>query len=731
MTQPFPEPRPDATQGAGEKTPAFLFRDIWEGRKLILSCIGGFAALGLLMILTATPVYQADALLQLQGKKTGPADPTLAKVEGMLMEPTELEAEIEILKSNQVLGRVVESMKLDIEAAPAKGSLFGGRGSEEPKIEIEALDVPDVLRGQGFRLTLLEGGTYRWESLKEGRFTSKATFLGNGAVGEVMHGICEGEPVTLRVRTLQGKVGQTFNLTRKPLGGAIAAVRRSFDAFEKGKLTNVLALTYKDESSVQAARVLNEIINQYVRSSIERKSAEASKTLASLESKLPELKANVEAAESRLNDYRTRSGSVDIGREADISLQRSSTLSIQLSGLRQRREELLRTYKEASDVVMNLDQQMSRLQQEINEADRKTRSLPALQQEVVRLTRDVQVNTELYTAMLNSIQQLRVSRDSEIGSVTVVDPATPNPDPKGSKRSIQMVLFLFLGTVTGLGLHTAKKAFRAGIEDHNLIESKVGIPVVVTIPHSSAQDDFTQDPPESRGEGTSLLAVLHPNDLAVESLRSLRTLVHFATKDAANRVVMLTGPSPDLGKSFVTANLAVVLAQAGAKVLVIDADLRRGTLHRDFGIRERGDGFAQVLAGKRAWKDVVRTTSVPNLSLLPCGEIPVNPSELLLEGTLATFFKEASEAYEFVLIDSPPVLPVTDAILLGAHAATVFMVARYGQHPLGELQACKRRLDDHGIRIRGCIFNDLKAMGLNGANGDYKYAYHYTYKTKD
>lgn len=731
MTYPAPDHRSEALQGSGEKSPTALFRDIWEGRKLIFSCIGGFALLGMLMIFTATPVYQADALLQLQGKKSGPADPTLAKVEGMLMEPTELEAEIEILKSNQVLGRVVESMKLDIEAGAERSGLFGGRGDEEPVVEIDGLDLPDALRGQTFRLTLLEGGTYRWEAIKESRFSTKATFLGNGAVGEALHGMYEGESATLRVRTLKGKPGQTFLVTRKALGGAIASVRRSFDAFEKGKLTNVLALTYKDGSSVQAARVLNEIINQYVRSSIERKSAEASKTLASLESKIPELKANVEAAESRLNEYRTRSGSVDIGREADISIQRSSTLSIQLSGLRQRREELLRTYKEASDVVMNLDQQMNRLQQEINEADRKTRSLPALQQEVVRLTRDVQVNTELYTAMLNSIQQLRVSRDSEIGSVTVVDPATPNPDPKGSRRSIQMVLFLFLGTVTGLGLHTAKKAFRPGIEDHNLIETKVGVPVVVTIPHSAAQDDFLKDPPETRGEGTSLLAVLHPNDLAVESLRSLRTLVHFTTKDAPNRVVMLTGPSPDLGKSFVTANLAVVLAQAGAKVLVIDADLRRGSLHRDFGLRERGDGFAQVLAGKRDWRQVVRATDVPNLSLLPCGEIPINPSELLLEGALARFFKEASEAFEFVLIDSPPVLPVTDAILLGAHAATVFMVARYGKHPLGELQACKRRLDDHGIRLRGCVFNDLKALGMGGATGDYKYAYHYTYKNQD
>ena len=735
MNLPPLDPRNDQTPGGKGKSPFTFFQDLWEGRLIFLGALGCFLLLGIFMVLRAKPVYQAEALLQFQGKKTSPLDPTLAKVEGMLMDLAEIDAEVEILKSNQVLGRVVEVMKLDIEVEPLGGSplgsLLSGGDAVELLLEVESLEVPSPLRGQDFRVTLLEGGSYRWEALEPGRFSKKAVFLGNGIVGETLQGTYTGETIALNIRTLQGKPGQQFGLVRRPLGLTIQSLRASFDAFEKGKLTNMLALTYKDSTPVRATLVLNEIIDQYLKSSIERKSAEASKTLASLESKVPELKSRVEASESRLNQYRARAGSVDLGREADISLQHSSTLGIQLSALRQRREELLRTYKDASDVVKNVDNQIDRIQQEIEQADRKVRSLPALQQEVVRLTRDVQVNTELYTAMLNSIQQLQVSRDSDIGNVSVVDPATPALDPKGSRRSIQMGLFLFLGVLVGLGLISLRKAMRHGVEDHNLIENKLGIPVMATIPHSAAQTDFMKNPPESRGEGSNLLAILHPNDLAVESLRGLRTMLRFITKEAPNRIVMLAGPSPDIGKSFVSSNLAVVLAQAGAKVLVVDADLRRGTLHRDFGIKVRQDGLAQVLTGKRAWKDVVHTTDIPNLSLMPAGEIPINPSELLLEPSLTRFFEDVSAAYEYVLIDSPPVLPVTDAILLGAQAATVLLVARYGRHTMAELEACKRKLEDHGINFRGCIFNDLQATGLKGVNGEYKYAYHYSYKSRE
>src|SRR5262249_44740008 len=155
-------------------------------------------------------------------------------------------------------------------------------------------------------------------------------------------------------------------------------------------------------------------------------------------------------------------GSVDLSREADVTLQQSSSLSAQITGLRQKREELLRTYKEASDVVQTLDLQIGKLQQESGLADRKMRSLPALQQEVVRLTRDVQVNTELYTALLNSIQQLQVSRDSEVGNVTVVDYATPSLEPTGARKSMQLALFLFLGVLVGLGITSFKKAMRRG-----------------------------------------------------------------------------------------------------------------------------------------------------------------------------------------------------------------------------------------------------------------------------
>ncbi|HJW34545.1 MAG TPA: polysaccharide biosynthesis tyrosine autokinase [Holophagaceae bacterium] len=717
----------------GEETLAGEWmKDLWDGRWILIVSMASFLLIGLFMIWKAVPMYQVEALLKVQGKKSGVSDPSFAKMEGMFADPTEAQAEIEILKSGQVLGKAAETLKLDVVAEPILTPVVGRalmRGNPEaPRIEIESFEVPALLRGQAFRVTALGPDTFRLDAMRPSFFGTSPAFLGNGRVGEPLTGTFAGESVTLIVQSMFAKEGQPFFLVRRPLPDVISDLRLAFDASERGKLTNVLGLTYKNTSSTLAATTLNTIVDAYVRNSIERKASEIQKTQAALEAKLPELKAKVTAAESALNQFRARTGSVDLSREADIYLQQSTGLNNQITGLRQKKEELLRTYKETSDVVTTLDQQIERLKTEAAQADQKVRALPGIQQEVVRLTRDVQVNTELYTALLNNIQQLQVAKDSDIGSVSVVDLATPSLAPIGPKKSMQLAFYLFLGAVVGGGVIMVKKALRRGIEDHHLIESRLGIPVLVTVPHSDAQDEASAAATAGNAEGLQLLAALHPNELAIESMRSLRTSIQFAMNGASNRVIMLAGPCPGIGKSFVSSNLAAVMAQAGAKVLIVDADLRRGNLHQCFGLRDRENGLSQVLAGRGNWNDLIHKTAIPGLDLLTSGTIPTNPSDLLLDKRLGVFLKEASEAYDFVIVDAPPVLPVTDATILGAQAGTVILVAKYGQHPVAELRTCQRRLEDHGVRIHGCVFNDLLKSGIGDAYGNYKYAYHYTYK---
>ncbi len=697
--------------------------NLWDGRRIIAFSVLAFLLLGAFYVWRARPVYQVEALLQIQTRKASPSDPALTKMENYFSEPVEASAEVEILRSALVLGRTVEALKLDLVASPVLlpviGSAMARGKADAPKAEVESFEVPAKLRGQKFKLIALQDGSFRWEA-------PDGAFLDRGRPGEVLNATLGGEALTLKLRSLRGGPNQAFTLTRKPMQDAINDLRLSFDATERGKLTNILGLVYKASDPERAANVLNEIVDQYVRHKIERKGDEAGKGMALLQEKMPVLKAQLEAAENKLNQFRSQTGAVDLTREADIYLQQTATLNGQLSGLRQKKEELLRTYKEGSDVVGTVNLQIAKLQGEVGQVESKMRVLPRTQQEVVRLSRDVQVSTELYTALLNNIQQLQVASASDLGNVIVVDRASPNYDAIAPRKSALMTLFLFLGTLVGAGLLILKRSLRQGIEDHRIIESKLGLPVLVTIPHSPAQVDHSRAMDDDVA-GAHLLASFDPNDLAMESLRSLRTLIHFTLKEAHNGVIMVTGPSPVIGKSFISGNLATALAQSGAKVLLVDADLRRGNLYQYFGLQKRLGGLSEVLAGRLEWRKAVHATDIPNLDVIKSGVIPPNPSELLMNPRFAELIAEANEAYEYILVDAPPVLPVTDATLIGSLAGTVLLVARYGQSTLDEIRACQRRLESHGVAIRGCIFNDIALTGF-GANQNYKYAYHYEYK---
>jgi tyrosine-protein kinase Etk/Wzc len=698
--------------------------DLWEGRTLLLASVAVFVAVGLFYVWWAPPVYQTEAMLQIQAKKERPSDTAFTKMESIFSEPVEAAGEIEIIRSNLVLGRTVEALALDVVAEPEVMPLIGAalerRKANPARLEIASFEVPKPIRGIAFRLTALPGGGFQWSA-------PDGALLGKGKPGEELKATYAGEAMKLKVRELAASPGQKFLLSAKPMQDAIDALRQDLDVSERGKLTNILGLTFRGPNPTKCPIILNQIMEQYVSHKLERRLGTITKAQAILQGKLPELKAQLEAAESRLNQFRSRSGSVDLSREADVFLSQSAALSTQVSALKQKREELLRTYKENSDVVTTLDQQIGKLQQEQGHIDSRVRVMPGLQQEVVRLSREVQVATELYTALLNNAQQLQIASAGDLGNVVVVDRATVNLDPIAPKKNVLMLLSLLLGLAAGAGTAMLRRAIRRGVEDHRMIETKLGLPVFVTVPHSKAQRAHDETIQRSV-DGLHVLAAQDSADLAVESLRSLRTMLNFYMKDALNPVILISGPSPMIGKSFISANFACVLAQAGSRVLLIDGDLRRGKLHKYFGLKNRLNGFSNVVSGQQEWESMVQSSGIEGLDFISTGLLPPNPSDLLMTPRLANILDQVSKKYDYVIVDAPPVLPVTDATILGSHAATVLMVAKFGQHPLDELRAAQKRFESHGIRVKGCIFNDIKPVGWGGNYRHYNYIYNYDLK---
>ncbi len=718
--------RPDPAEGEGELSLGDMLANLWDGRYIILATTVLGLVMGRYYVWRKSPVYQVNALLQIEDKRGTMGNPMVtALAYGGLLEAARSQAEIELINSNLVLGRTVEALSLDIQAVPVYNRFIGDalvRGRRDaPELSVERFELPNNLRETPFHIIALGNGTFRWEGPEK-------EFLATGNVGQEIKATFEGQPLVLQVRSLRGAVGQRFNLSKQLLLDAIEALRGGLKVTEKGKYTNILGLDFEYRDPRRGAEILNEILQQYVRQNIERKAEEASQTLAFLQEQMPLQQAKLDTAEDRLNQFRIRSGSVDLPQEAELVLKQSVDLEGQILQLKQKKDELLRTYKEGADVVSTLNQQIAKLQNQANNINTKIKGLPKTQQEVISLSRDVKVNTELYTAMLNSAQQLQVTRAGEIGNARIVDHAMSRRAPIKPQKSTVMGLALLLGLFSGVGLTLLRRALHQAVEDPRLIESRLGLPVVITIPHSDLQAE------ESRRlklatHDHHILALNHPEDLAMESLRSLRTSLSFTMSDARNRVVMISGPAPGIGKSFVSSNLAVILAQTGAtanRVLIVDGDMRRGNLHHYFGLPHRAGGLSEILSGQLPWLQAVRASGVPGLEIITSGILPPNPSDLLMSHRFGEFIQEISLAYDMVIMDAPPVLAVTDAVIIGRQAGTTLLVVKAKTHTLDEIQATIKRFESAGIKPKGCIFNDVQLVNVGYRY--YRYAYHYGYK---
>ncbi|MNO70133.1 Tyrosine-protein kinase wzc [compost metagenome] len=477
--------------------------------------------------------------------------------------------------------------------------------------------------------------------------------------------------------------------------------------------------------------MLDEIGKLYVRQNVERTSAEAASSLEFLRGQLPEVRRDLEKAEDALNAYQTLSKSVDISLETKAILDQIVALDTSISELKLQQAEMDRKFTRQHPAYQALVKQLGELSTKQKRLSKKVEGLPETQQELLRLTRDVQVGTQIYTQLLNKAQELDVMRAGAVGNVRVIDTADVDvTKPVKPKKPLIVLIATMLGLFVAIALVLVRKALNRGIENPEAIE-QLGLPVYASIPYSVLQ----KAEEDKRGKGKSraakaapLLAISHPTDLAIESLRSLRTSLHFATLEAENNRLMISGPSPSVGKTFVSANLAAVIAQAGQRVLLIDVDMRKGYLHKILGTDEQ-NGLSDLLTKRCDFDTAARKTDVDGFFFIPRGQIPPNPSELLMHANFTALLEEASKHFDLVILDTPPLLAVTDAAIVGRQAGTSLIVARFGLNPVREVDMTMRRFAQNGIELKGAIFNGVeKRASAYYGYGGYGY-YQYEYKS--
>ncbi|BCU54923.1 tyrosine-protein kinase Wzc [Enterobacter kobei] len=695
-----------------------LIGTVVEAKWWVLGITAVFALAAVVYTLFATPIYSADALVQIE-QDTG--NSLVQNINSALSnKPPASDAEIQLIKSRLVLGKTVDDLDLDIAVTKNTMPIIGAgwerlMGRQNETVNVTTFTIPKGAGDQVFTLRVLSPTQYQ--------LTSDAGFSAKGEVGKLL----EKDGVTLEVSAINSSPDSEFTITKFSTLGMINNLQNNLTVTENGKDTGVLSLSFTGEDREQIRAILNSITRNYLEQNVARKSEEAAKSLAFLAKQLPEVRRNLDEAENKLNAFRQDKDSVDLPLEAKAVLDSMVNIDAQLNELTFKEAEISKLYTKAHPAYRTLLEKRKALEDEKAKLNGRVTAMPKTQQEIVRLTRDVESGQQVYMALLNKQQELKITEASTVGDVRIVDPAITQPGVLKPKKALIILGSIILGLMLSVVGVLLRSLFNRGIESPQVLEEH-GINVYASIPLSEWQksrDQVKTVKGTKRYKQSQLLAVGNPTDLAIEAIRSLRTSLHFAMMQANNNVLMMTGVSPSIGKTFVCANLAAVVSQTNKRVLLIDCDMRKGYAHELLGT-DNVNGLSNVLSSTGDIAACAKPTSVPNFDLVPRGQVPPNPSELLMSERFTQLVAWASKNYDLVLIDTPPILAVTDAAIVGRHAGTTLMVARYAVNTLKEVETSLNRLQQNGIEVKGVILNSIfrRATGYQ----DYGY-YEYEYKS--
>lgn len=707
---------------------------IVENRLLIAAITAATLTLGVAYAFLGTPVYRADATVQV-GDDTGALNDKLGDLAQMFSGKSTADAEIELIRSRGVVDDTVRQLHLDITAQPRYFPLIGRRIARASSVDaladpvwgmerfawggemlrVSQFDVPPSLYEKKF--TLVADGGQQFQ-LKD---ASGEPVL-KGRVGEAVAGVTPYGPVRLTVDKLVARAGTEFSVSRASTQLTTLLLQKKLDVAEKTKQSGIIGIQLDGDDSERTAATVNAIVRGYVQRNVGWKSAQAQQMLGFLGNQLPQLRTDLEQSEQRYNTFRNKNRTVDLDAESRLLLQAIAEAKSQAVTLQQQRSELLQRFTPTHPSVIAIDAQLSDLRHQQDQLAGQVAALPNTQQGAVRLMRDVDINSGLYTSLMANAQQLDVLKAGQLGNVRVVDYAVTAEEPVKPKKAIVIAGAAALGLMLGTVAAFARRALLNGLESPLEIEQIANAPVYGVISHSALQLRLQRA--ASRGEtGAHILAVAAPDDIAVEGVRSLRTALQFRLAEAPNNVVMITGPRPDVGKSFLSTNLAVVLASVGKRVLIVDGDMRRGKLHQYFGLScERG--LPDMIAGA-SLDAVVRREVLPNLDVLTRGAGSPMPSEMLFGERLGTLVEQLAKAYDIVILDTPPVLAVTDSALIGKYAGTTLLVMRHARHSAAELRETTRLLGGAGVSVDGIILTDVPQRASDYAHS----AYHSTPET--
>ncbi|WP_202723109.1 polysaccharide biosynthesis tyrosine autokinase [Acinetobacter baumannii] len=707
-----------------------LFFSLIAQWKLIALCVILSVVCALLYLRVTPDTYSVDALVQVEDSK-GASAALLGDLSQMIEQKSPAQAEIEILKSRLVLGSVIKDLHLNIQVSSTENT-FTHRLLSDTDYKTEYAKKSVLFKDglKSFDIRQFEIPAYYLDKNLLLDFDKQSLRLTDPDTEEVILTV----PLN-QANSVTGPYGlwkvaiftkdqfdSTYNIKKLSLPLAIKSISSDYSVEEKGKLTGILGLSYQGQDQEHITKVLNAILATYSAQNIERRSAESAQTLKFLDEQLPDLKKQLDDAERQFNKFRQQYNTVDVTKESELYLTQSITLETKKAELEQKQAEMAAKYTAEHPAMREINGQLAAINKQIGELNSTLKQLPDVQRQYLQLYREVEVKTQLYTALLNSYQQLRIAKAGEIGNVRIVDTAVEPVEPIKPKKLLVLILSVFVGGFIGALIALLRNMLRTGIKDSGQIENEMDLPVYATVPRSPIQESRIKI--LKKKKSIPILAVKNSDDIAIESLRSIRTAIHFALANAKNNIIMIAGPSPEVGKSFISTNLATIFAQGNKRVLLIDADMRRSYMHKYFDVDVK-PGLSELLSGQADLQKVLHKTQVANLDVITRGKSPTNPSEILSSNQFKELLEQLQSQYDHIIIDTPPVLAVTDGIIISQYTGVNLIVARYAKSQMKELELTVNRFEQAGVKVNGFILNDIQR-----ASAGYGYGYNYAYAYK-
>lgn len=723
------------------------------------------AAVAWVCAVSQPSIYSASALVQVMQPREGAA---VARNAAAAMTATPMPLDVGMLRSRTVVAPVVERLHLDITAQPLRAPLVGGLaahfstpgrlGGPWPEslgyawggeqIEIDKLTVPDRLINVPLTLEVLPENGYR--------LYDRDSELLAGTVGK----LAEANGVSLRVTHIDGRPGTRFVVARHDMLQTIDAVADGLRIDMQPGDAGTVSIAWRTTDRTAAAALVNGITESFIGSQASQRRDDSATTLAFLTGEIPRVKAELERAESALTRYRSKAGTMAPSQDAQSYLSGSMDYQRQIALLKLERTKLLQRFTEEANEVKTVDNQIAQLVRERRDMDSRFQNLSSTERESVGLTRDVKVAEDMYMTLRNKVEQMSLSQLDRTGQVRVLDSALVPIRPVGLGPWPATTAGALMGLCLAMACVTVRQRIKPTLETVTDAELRLGLPMLGDVVFSQEQAELERlvdaraQAALSQVQVTGLLAQqpgralvtedelaehreddldgaerllrlgLHdqfllarnaPHSMAVEGLRSVRAALHFSLRSAPDKVVAVTSPTAGAGKTFASVNLAVLFAEAGQRVLLIDADLRRGKVASWFDLPV-DVGLAEVLAGQVPLSEAVQRTVVNGLSVLPAGIPPANPSELLMHPAMTACLQMCRDRFDLVLVDTSPVLAVADATFVANLSGSTLLVLRADTTLPDQVDETLKRLARADARLLGGVLNGVRQKRSNQAD---------------